>query len=77
MPKDKPIEVEIIDAHEITEYPLGREPTTTVIVTYRVGAEAPRSIFIPKDQDTPENRAKLIREDWQKASSFKPETIKV
>jgi hypothetical protein len=77
LPKEKPLEVNIEDAHEITEHPLGKPQTTTIVLTYRVGTEPSRVIFFPKDLDSPEYRAKVIKEDWAKASAFKPETIRV
>jgi hypothetical protein len=53
------------------------KPFVTHIVTYRFGDMAPRTVFIPASEDTPEGRAKAIREDIEKAASFKPGKLTV
>lgn len=77
MPKDKPLEVKITDVHSITERPLGRQPTTTHLVTFKIGDSPELTVFIAEAEDTPENRAKLIREKWLEYSKFKPEIIRI
>jgi hypothetical protein len=70
-------EVDILDVREVTTYPVPGKPFVTHIVTYRFGDMAPRTVFIPASEDTPEGRAKAIREDIEKAASFKPGKITV
>ena len=73
----KKLEVTITDERTITTYPKLGEAAETVVLTYRHGDLPPRTVFIPKKEDTPENRAKIIREDIEKALAFKPEKITV
>jgi hypothetical protein len=73
----EPVEVVILDVREVTTYPQPNKPFVTHIVTYRSGDMAPRTVFIPAAEDTPENRAKIIREDLEKARAFKPQTMRV
>jgi len=74
--KDK-LEVTILDEREITTHPKMGETAVTVVLTYSYAYMAPRSLFIPKEEDTPENRAKLIREDIEKAKAAKPKKLMV
>jgi hypothetical protein len=75
--KKEKLEVEILDVKEVTTYPKLDKPFVTNIITYRYADWAPRSLFIPKDEDTPENRAKLIREDIEAIKKAKPSTLSV
>ena len=75
-PKE-PVEVEILDVRDVTTYPTPDKAFITHIVTYRYADMPPRSVFIPSEEDTPENRAKIIREDIEKAMAFKPEKLTV
>jgi len=49
----------------------------TVGITYRYGDLPPRTVWIPKDKDTPEERARRIKEDIAQALAFKPSEIPV
>jgi len=71
------LEVTILDEREITTHPKLGETAVTVVLTYSYADMAPRSLFIPKTEDTPENRSKLIREDIEKAKAAKPKTLTV
>jgi len=75
--KTEKLEVTILDEREITTHPkLGVKAVTTVLI-YSYADFAPRSLFIPKEEDTPENRAKLIREDIEKAKAARPKKLMV
>lgn len=71
------LEVSILDEREIKTHPKLGETAVTVVLTYSHAGYAPRSLFIPKAEDTPENRAKLIREDIEKAKAAKPKKLMV
>ena len=75
--RKEPVEVEITDVRDTITYPTPDKPFVTHIVTYRYADQPPRSVFIPAEEDTPENRAKIIREDIEKAEAFKPERMTV
>lgn len=75
--RKEPVEVVITDVRDTTTYPTPGKPFVTHIVTYRYGDMPPRSVFIPAEEDTPENRAKIIREDIEKAEAHKPERMTV
>ena len=76
--KEKPkLEVTILDEREIVTYPKIGEEARTTVLTYRFGDIPPRTLFIPKEEDTPTKRAALIRQDIDKALAFKPKKIKV
>jgi hypothetical protein len=69
--------VEILDVKDITTYPKLNQPTVTHAITYRAGADqVPRTIFIPEADDTPENRAKAIKDDIARIKGA-PTTIEV
>jgi hypothetical protein len=73
----EPVEVEILDVREVVTYPAPGKPFITHLVTYRYADQPPRTVFIPAVEDTPENRARFIREDIEKAKAFKPEKLRV
>lgn len=75
-PKE-PVEVEILDVRDTTTYPTPGKAFVTHIVTYRYADQPLRSVFIPAEEDTPENRAKLIREDIEKVRAQKKERMTV
>ena len=75
--KPEKLEVKIIDEREITTHPKLGETVATVALTYTYAGLAPRTIFIPKAEDSPEKRAELIREDIEKAKAAKPKTLMV
>ena len=75
-PKEK-LEVEILDVRDVTTYPTPGQAFVTHIVTYRHGDMPPHTIFIRAEEDTPENRAKIIREDIEKTRAFKPARMTV
>lgn len=75
-PKER-LEVEILDVRPITTYPTPGEAFVTHIITYRYGDMPPRTVFIPAKEDTPQNRAKIIRADIEEAQKFKPEKLTV
>jgi len=75
--KDEKVEVEILDVQELTTYPQPGKPFVTRIISYRGPDMISGTVFIPKDEDTPENRAKRIREDLDKKLGRKPEKITV
>ncbi len=78
MAKDRErVEVEILDVRETKTFPKPGEAFITHIVTYRYADQPARSVFIPADEDTPENRAKIIRADLEKARAQKPERMTV
>ena len=78
MEEERPkLEVLILHEQEIVTYPKIGEKAHTTVLTYRYGELAPRTLFIPKEEDTPEKRAALIRQDIDKALAFKPKIIKV
>jgi hypothetical protein len=73
----EPVEVEILDVREVVTYPAPGKTAVTRIVTYRYGDMPPRSVFIPAAEDTPENRARIIREDIERAKAFQPQKMRV
>jgi hypothetical protein len=48
-----------------------------VSVTYSVDGSMPRIVYIDPDKDTPEERRRLIAEDWEKAQAHTPETMEI
>lgn len=74
--KDK-LEVTILDEREITTHPKLGEVAVTTVLTYSYADLAPRALFIPKADDTPENRVKLIRADIEKAKAARPKKLMV
>lgn len=75
--KPEPLEIVILDEREIVTYPKIGEEARTIILTYRYADLPPRTLFIPKEEYTPERRAELIRIDVEKAKAFKPTTLRV
>jgi len=75
-PEEK-LEIIILDEREIVTYPKIGEEAHTIVLTYRHGDLAPRTLFIPKAEYTPEKRAELIRADIEKAKAFKPSTLRI
>jgi len=75
LPAKEKLEAQIVHEQEITEYPIALPPRTVVIVQYRVGLDPIRTVFIPKDEDTPENRAKIIKADYKASKAKGPSTI--
>jgi len=75
--KPKPIEVTVIDRTTITTYPRIGEAFRTVMVTYQALDLPPATINIPEAEWSPEEEAKLIREDIERRLKAKPEVIKV
>jgi len=71
------VDVEILDVRDVTTYPRPGQAVVTSVITYRAGDLPPRTVFIAKDQDTPENRAKVIRADIDRARAFKPSKLSV
>lgn len=75
--KAEPVEVEILDVQELTTYPRPGEAFVTRIISYRGPDMIHGTVFIPAKEDTPENRAKRIREDIDKRRAQKPEKLTV
>lgn len=53
---------------------VGRE---VVAITYATAAVAPRTVFIDKDKDTPEERQRVIKEDLEAARAAKSTTLEL
>jgi len=62
---------------EITTYPVPDKPFITVMVTYTAKDMPPATLFIPKQEWTPEEEAKRIREDLERRRKAKPEVIRL
>jgi len=75
--KDQKVEVEILDVTEITTYPSPGKPAKTHVVSYRGPGMIFGSVFIPADQDKPDVRARMIREDLEKKLARKTEKLRV
>lgn len=71
------IEVEILDVKDMVTYPTPGEPYVTRVISYRGPDMISGTLFIPKDEDTPELRAKRIREDIDKKRARAREKILV
>jgi hypothetical protein len=46
-------------------------------VTYSVDGAMPRIVYLDPDKDTPDERKRVIAEDWQKAQGESPPTIEL
>lgn len=77
MSNPEKLEVSILDVKEITTYKAPDKPVKQHIVTYRYLDRAPRSLFILEEEDTTENRAKLIRADIKAAEAQGQQTLAV
>ena len=70
-------EVTIIGEEEVTTFPKIATPVVNVQITYVYGGLPPATVTIPKDEDTPQARAKMIREDIDQRMKRKIKTIEV
>jgi hypothetical protein len=48
-----------------------------VSITYSVDGSMPRIVYIDADKDTPEERRRVVAEDWAQAQSHTPETLEI
>ena len=71
------IEVEILDVKDMVTYPTPGEPYVTRVISYRGPDMTSGTVFIPKDEDTPEERAKRIRLDIETKRARAKEKIMV
>jgi len=71
------LEVEVVEERVISLPALEGPAREEVWITYRYGRLPPRLVRIPKDEDTPENRARIIRSDLQSALEARRKTITV
>lgn len=71
------LEVQILRERVITTMPGVDQEVRTVAVTFRYGRLPPLTVWIPEEEDTPENRARLIRAKISEYSERRPKTIKV
>jgi len=70
-------EVEIISEETIEIPTIEGAPRKEVWITYRYGRLPPGLIKIPVEKDTPEERARMIREDLKTALLRERKTLKV
>jgi len=75
-PEEK-LEVTILEEREVS-LPTAEGPAIVEVwITYRYGRLPPRLVRIPKVEDTPENRARIIKTDLQSALEAKRRTLTV
>jgi len=69
--------VNIMAEREITTYPKLGQAAQTVAVTYSTLDLAPRTLWIPKDEYTEEERDRRIKQDIERRRTRIPKTITV
>jgi hypothetical protein len=70
-------EVKILSRTELMTYPTPDKPVTVKAVTYQTGFMPPRTVYIPKDEYTPDKEKEVIKTDIEKANTTKHETFEV
>ena len=70
-------EVEILAREEIVTFPKLKQPKTFIAVIYATKDLPPATIWIPKEEYSPEKEKEMIREDIIRRRQFKPEVYKV
>lgn len=71
------LEVRILRERVITTMPGIDMETKTVAITFSYGRLPPLTVWIPKEEDTPEVRKTRIRSKIQEYLERRPTTIKV
>ena len=69
------MEATIVSEIETVTYPRPGEPQLTLAVTYQVGDQPPRTVWIPKEGYSEQILATAIREDIEAARRAAPRTI--
>lgn len=70
-------DVTILSRDEVTTFPKIGQAAIQVQVTYVAAGLPPATLFIPKEQYSPEFEKKAIREDIEKRLKVVPESYKV
>lgn len=71
------IEVEVLNEWEVETYPVPGKKRITVGVLFQAPGLPPLTVWIPKDEDTPEHRAAVIRSKIQAEAAPTRKTIRV
>lgn len=71
------IEVEILDEWEVVTYPVPSERRVTVAVLFQAPGLPPLTVWVPKEEDTPEHRAAVIRAKIQAQGGAVRKTVRV
>jgi hypothetical protein len=72
-----PQTVSIITVSEIT-LPGGLGSSRRMVsITYSVDGGPPRIVYVDPDKDTPDERRRVIAEDWKQAQQHVPETLEL
>lgn len=74
---ERKYDVTILSRDEVTTYPKIGQPLIVKQITYVAAGLPPHTLFVPKDQYTPEFEKKAIREDVDKRLAAQPESYKV
>jgi hypothetical protein len=75
--ENEKLEVDILEERTVS-LPTAEGPTREEVwITYRYGRLPPRLVRIPKERDSPEERARVIKTDLQSALEAKRRTLKV
>jgi len=70
-------DVTVLSREEVTTFPKIAQPVVNVLVTYVAAGLPPATVTIPKDEWSPEEEKRVIREDIERRLKFKPETYRV
>jgi len=71
MPEE--VEWTILRRTELPTWPTPEKPVMVVAVTYQVNMMPPRTIYIPKEEWTPEEEDKRVLEDIKAVRAQRPE----
>lgn len=66
---------EVVRIHSVTDAKVGQPGVTgpdQVAITYSTGDVPPRTVFIDKAKDTPQERQRVIKEDLEAARVARP-----
>jgi len=70
-------DVTVLSREEVTTFPKIAQPVVNMLVTYVAAGLPPATVTIPKDEWSPEEEKRVIREDIERRLKFKPETYRV
>ena len=69
---------ERVRVHRVTEIPAEESlegDVDQVAITYSTSDVPPRTVFVDKEKDTPEERQRVIKEDLEAARAARGETL--
>ena len=73
----KTYRIRILSRDEFVTYPKLRQPVTMLAITYQVNDDIPRTVWIPKDEWTPEKEREIILKDYEKHVATSTEEFEV